>query len=93
MIQAARDLVFGNIAQRRDVVNWSKRKTPDFDEVCDLCSLNPNETQDLISGLIYPEEAYDVHNRLVCTSSRKRQLFLYEEFITFVNRNTPDNII
>lgn len=84
--------MFGNIAQRRDVVNWAKRKNNDFNEVCDLAAISADSAHEKLSELIYPEEAYDVRNRLVCSSSRKRQLFLYEEFIEFVNRNTPDNI-
>ena len=91
LAQAARDLVFGNIAQRREVVMWAKRITSDFDMVCDLCGLEPNRTHALFLEMVHPEEAYNTQNKLLCSSARKRQLFLYNEFLSYVHKH-PTNI-
>ena len=92
LAQAARDLVFGNIAQRRESVVWAKRISPDFDMVCDLCGLDQERTHKLFMEMVYPEEAYSTQNKLLCSSARKRQVFLYNEFLSYVHKH-PTNIL
>jgi hypothetical protein len=91
LAQAGRDIVFGSIAERREAVAWAKISNPDFREVCDLCALNPNQAIEKITQLIVPEDAYDPKNKLASSSIRKRQKFLYKEFMQYVHDlSSPD---